>query len=272
MFVKEPQQYLYGAIFFPSLFFILNFIIRKFFLHWKVPISKKAITETDAWDIAAKIVTSTYSVLSTICGLMVMIITYEDIYNRKHWVTSAWARFGLAYYYYDTLIKVESMTMDSGRAMTRKEKWVSFIRKDTLMFVHHIVLPIVFYPVIIHFRNDACDFFVACFYFSDFPVPFIQLRHVLARVDLREIALYPLNGVFMTVAFAICRVLIFPYMYYVCGKINGISIWEVPGMIPKKCTISCGFLIAIQIYWLSVMVRGLLSYFSNKGSEATKKR
>ena len=89
---------------------------------------------------------------------------------------------------------------------------------------------------------------------------------------MREISLYPINGVFMTLAFAVCRVLIFPYMYYVCGKINGIAIWEVPAMLPKKCTISCAMLILMQLYWLSVMVRGILSYFSNKGSEERKER
>lgn len=67
----------------------------------------------------------------------------------RHWMTSAWARFGLPYYYYDTMVKVEAMAMDSGKAMTRRDKWASFIRKEPLMFVHHIILPIIFYPVII---------------------------------------------------------------------------------------------------------------------------
>lgn len=70
-------------------------------------------------------------------------------FSFRHWITSAWARFGLAYYYYDTLVKVESMSEDNGQSMTHKEKWLTFMRKDTLMFVHHIILPIVFYPVII---------------------------------------------------------------------------------------------------------------------------
>lgn len=108
--------------------------------------------------------------------------------------------------------------------------------------------------------------------YLNFEFCWIMMSLFIQQVDLREITLYPINGVFMTLAFAVCRVLIFPYMYYVCGKINGISIWEVPSMIPKKCTISCAFLIAIQLYWLSVMVRGVLSFFGNKGSEARKKR
>lgn len=70
----------------------------------------------------------------------------------RHWLTNAWARVGVAYYFYDTLVKMQCTFHEYGdpkRELNIFYKVFLFLKHDPLMFFHHIILPPLIYPCIL---------------------------------------------------------------------------------------------------------------------------
>lgn len=90
------------------------------------------------------------------------------------------------------------------------------------------------------------------------------------QLKWEDTLLYVVNGIVLIVMFAICRVVVFPYMFYIHGKSSGIQVWMVPLTIPKKCVLGCALLLVFQIYWLVLMiniaVRKISKYMNIKTS------
>lgn len=72
---------------------------------------------------------------------------------------------------------------------------------------------------------------------------------------MKDTKLDIINGLVLIVTWLGCRVLIFPFMYWVYGRQCGAPLWNVFMLIPKKCNIGCLLLIVFQIYWLVVMLK-----------------
>ena len=55
---------------------------------------------------------------------------------------------------------------------------------------------------------------IACGFLMEASTPFVSLRAVLARMEMKKTRLYVFNGIAMNVVFFFCRILVFPYIYY----------------------------------------------------------
>jgi hypothetical protein len=76
--------------------------------------------------------------------------------------------------------------------------------------------------------------------------------------------LYLINGFFMVLMFACCRVLIFPVLYYVYGRQIGVPFLSVPFHIPPICNYGTIVLGTMQIYWLYGMIMMATKYFRKR--------
>ncbi|XP_041379773.1 ceramide synthase-like [Gigantopelta aegis] len=114
---------------------------------------------------------------------------------------------------------------------------------------------------ILFFRKDLGDFFVGVFYLFEMAVPFIAARFILVQLKLKDTLWYVLTSLLMIFAFAVSRVLIFPYLYWTYANHANISILSVPSTIPIKCSLGCSFVLLFQFYWLFLMVRGAFRAF-----------
>lgn len=72
----------------------------------------------------------------------------------------------------------------------------------------------------------------------------------------------------MLVTFFCCRILLFPYMYWVYGKYVGIPLYRVPFSIPAEYNLGSAILMAPQVYWFGLICRGAFRVFSRARSAA----
>ncbi|CAH1800507.1 unnamed protein product, partial [Owenia fusiformis] len=242
-----------GFVFFPSLFIFVRKIAHTFLGSY--------FNESDQVNISVKVVSSTHAVLAVIAGVIVMSNTHGDIIKDQHWLLNPFFMFATPYMAYDVVAMyihhtVRFRTELQGQTMI--QCIVHYFSKNKVMMFHHICLPMVYLPAVLHFRGPKGDFIVGLFLMFEVTVPFLNLRNILYQANLAHTMLYKVNGILMTVSFFLSRIVIFIYMYYMYGVYaGGVGIWKVPGIIPMKCTVGCTVLLLPQIYWFKQMIKGV---------------
>ena len=78
---------------------------------------------------------------------------------------------------------------------------------------------------------------------------------------------YLIISYMMIITFFFSRLMVFPYLYHCYASYSNISILHVPQNIPVKCNISCLLLLIPQLYWFSLMIKGLIKRWKEKTSE-----
>lgn len=80
---------------------------------------------------------------------------------------------------------------------------------------------------------------------------------------MQDSLLHKINGILILVTFFLCRILLFPFMYWAYGRQMNIPIYKVPFRIPLHCNVANAFLIAPQIYWFSLICRKAMRLYSS---------
>ncbi|XP_045133860.1 TLC domain-containing protein 3A-like isoform X2 [Portunus trituberculatus] len=169
-------------------------------------------------NMSEAIVSSIQAFVSTVCGFVVVIACRHDVMRAAHSLASWYAWIAGSYFIYDI---------------------------------------IAMYKVLIY-RDGTGDFFVGCFYCVELSGPFTNMRVVLSRLGLKTTRWYAINGILMIITFALCRVVIFPYMYFAYGTQFGMDIFQVMKKIPLHCNLGSLMVLLPQIHWLRLMVLGAL--------------
>ncbi|RXN22511.1 FAM57B-like protein [Labeo rohita] len=82
--------------------------------------------------------------------------------------------------------------------------------------------------------------------------------------------LHKVNGAAMLITFFLCRVLLFPYLYYMYGRYASIPFYRVPFAVPWQCNVGAALLMAPQLYWFSLICRGALRLFTGSSSRSRR--
>ncbi|XP_014673463.1 PREDICTED: protein FAM57A-like [Priapulus caudatus] len=260
MFVYQYQfgVLLVGTFFFPLLYISLRVLLQR------THISRfgRAIVR----DASNKAVSTIQAILCVTSGAIIVANCHDDVMNDRHHLATDYAWFGCPYMLYD----VWSMYDVHRRMFSHVEPAAllrHFLCRRGLFIVHHLVLLAVFFPLVVHFRHDRGDFFVGCFYLAEFSTPFVSARSILAKVYQKSSCVYLCNGLAMVVAFVVCRVALFPFMYWCYGQQVGLSIAQVVMSIPLKCNVGCATVLLLQLYWLSVMLVGTYQVICGSNNE-----
>ena len=82
---------------------------------------------------------------------------------------------------------------------------------------------------------------------------------------------YVINGLVMVLAFFSCRILIYPWFYYVYAASNNITMLQAVKTTPVRCASFMILAILPQLYWFRMMVNGavkvVLEKYQNKTDE-----
>ncbi|XP_050166032.1 ceramide synthase-like, partial [Myiozetetes cayanensis] len=78
---------------------------------------------------------------------------------------------------------------------------------------------------------------------------------LLFQLRLQHTALHKLNGAALLVTFLLCRVLLFPYLYWAYGRHRGLPLWGVPASLPPLYNGAAAALLAPQLYWFGLICR-----------------
>lgn len=221
-------------------------------------------------DIACKSVSAVFAALATACG-MVLLTGGERRNSDKvdHILLVA-----CGYFIYDIFAMFRVYEHESARTSSHNSsKWdfasfVQFLRYKPLMMAHHLVIALFFIPLMMRHLSDhePGDLMIACALVFEASTPFVSLRAILSNMNLKSSLVYLANGFLMVIVFFCCRILIFPWFYFVYGRSRGLTVIEAIVSAPYKCSIFMLIVFLPQLHWFRLMVIGAIKVLRERNS------
>ncbi|KAG9264454.1 protein FAM57B-like [Astyanax mexicanus] len=250
-----------GSIFFPGLFLLSKRCLKRTpGLKW---------SEGDAVIVSARLVSSVQAIMASSAGYIIA-SSCKDIIEDQHWLTSTYILFAVPYFVYDIYAmfmcyryKVQVKDHEEeGAAKPMSTVIRSYLRREFLMVLHHVVMVTVCFPVSVFWRQGRGDYFQGVMFLAELSTPSVCLGKILIQYKQQHTLLHKVNGALMLVTFFVCRVLLFPYLYYAYGRYASIPLYMVPLSVPWHCNLGAALLMAPQVYWFSLICRGAFRLFS----------
>ncbi|XP_046708866.1 ceramide synthase [Silurus meridionalis] len=256
-----------GSVFFPGLFLLSKQCLKRLpCLRW---------SEGDAVLVSARLVSSVQAVMASSAGYIIS-TSCDDIIKDQHWLTTSYILFAVPYFVYDIYamflcywhkFQVKGHEVDNG-PKPKSVALSSYLRREFLMVLHHVVMVIVCFPVSVFWRQGKGDYFQGVMFLAELSTPSVCLGKILIQYKQQHTLLHKVNGALMLVTFFTCRVLLFPYLYYVYGRYASIPLYQVPFAVPWQCNLGAALLMAPQLYWFSLICRGALRLFTGGSSRS----
>lgn len=82
--------------------------------------------------------------------------------------------------------------------------------------------------------------------------------------------IYRVNSITYLVSFFICRVLLFPFLYWAYANNKGLSIYDTFSTMRAICHVGCAVLLAMQIMWFYKFLKVVLRERKVKDSSTSK--
>uniref|UniRef100_A0A8C6UHQ6 TLC domain containing 3Bb n=1 Tax=Neogobius melanostomus TaxID=47308 RepID=A0A8C6UHQ6_9GOBI len=265
-----------GSVFFPGLFLLSKQCLKSFpALRW---------SERDAVIVSARLVSSVQAVMASSAGYIIA-SSCKEVLEDKHWLTSTYIMFAVPYFVYDIYAmfvcywyKIQVKGHEEAVPRLTSSALTSYLRREFLMVLHHVVMVTVCFPISVFWRQGKGDYFQGVMFMAELSTPSVCLGKILIQYKQQHTLLHKVNGALMLITFFICRVLLFPYLYYVYGRYASIPFYVVPLSVPWYCNLGAGLLMAPQLYWFSLICRGALRLFTGNsrsricpGTSATPK-
>ncbi|KAM6959292.1 TLC domain-containing protein 3A-like [Aplochiton taeniatus] len=241
-----------GAVFFPGLFYSFRKILRSTFANW---------TEADVVAVSERLLSAVHGALATTAGIVV-VSSCKEVMTDRHWLVNGFVWFGAPYMAYDIYamylshyhsqkVKGQDEAYRGHSLRTVKR----FLLRDRLLVLHHMTLLLVFMPICLFYRRGLGDFFIGCFFTTEGSTPFVSLGKILIQLGLQDSRLHWINGVTVLLSFFCCRILLFPFMYWMYGRQYGIPLYRVPLALPLHCNLGNLAILAPQVYWFLLLCR-----------------
>ncbi|XP_030007427.1 ceramide synthase-like isoform X1 [Sphaeramia orbicularis] len=172
-----------GAVVFPGLFHGFRRVLQSVFTHW---------TQADVVSVSERLVSAIHASLATAAG-MTVVTSCRDVMTDSHWLVNGFVLFGAPYmandiyamylsHYHTQRVKGHMSTYRRHSFQTMKE----FLIREWMLVLHHVVLLLVFLPITLFFRRGLGDFFIGCFFITEFSTPFISIGKILIQVKLSD--------------------------------------------------------------------------------------
>lgn len=239
-----------GAVLFPGLFFSFRAVLWRIFPKW---------SEADVVSVSERLVSAVHASLASAAGVII-VMSCKDVMHDNHWLVNTFVVFGAPYMGFDIFAmylshfhtqKVKSLTTYRHSLQTVR----AFLCTDWMLVLHHVALLSVFLPIALFFRRGLGDFFIGCFFMTEFSTPFISIGKILIQRGLDDTCLHRLNGLVVLSAFFTCRILIFPFMYWSYGQQFDVPLHKVAFRLPPQCNLGNVVILAPQVYWFILLVK-----------------
>ncbi|XP_050979780.1 ceramide synthase isoform X1 [Labeo rohita] len=258
-----------GSVFFPGLFLLSKQCLKSIpGLRW---------SEGDAVVVSARLVSSIQAIMASTAGYVIS-TSCQDIIEDQHWLTSSYILFAVPYFVYDIYamflcywykLQVKGHEVDNG-SRSKAAAVSGYLRREFLMILHHVVMVTVCFPVSVFWRQGKGDYFQGVMFLAELSTPSVCLGKILIQYKQQHTLLHKVNGAAMLITFFLCRVLLFPYLYYMYGRYASIPFYRVPFAVPWQCNVGAALLMAPQLYWFSLICRGALRLFTGSSSRSRR--
>lgn len=88
---------------------------------------------------------------------------------------------------------------------------------------------------------------------SSSAIPFFLFS--LLQLSLQDSWLHKLNGGMVLFTFFMCRIALFPFMYWMYGRHYSIPLYSVPFHLPLSANLGNSCILAPQVYWFVLLCR-----------------
>ncbi|KAE8295640.1 Protein CT120 [Larimichthys crocea] len=239
-----------GAVAFPGLFYSFRRVLKHTLTQW---------SDADVITVSERLVSAIHASLATAAGATI-VTSCRDTMTDSHWLADGFVWFGAPYMAHDIyamyLSHYHTRRVRGGETGGHSLQTVkAFLMKDKMLVLHHLVLLLIFMPITVFFRRGLGDFFVGCLFMTEFSTPFVSIGKILIQLGLDDSRLHRINGVVVLLTFFMCRILVFPFMYWMYGRQFGIPLHRVVFHLPLQCNVGNLAILAPQIYWFLLLLR-----------------
>lgn len=234
-----------GAVLFPGLFYSFRTGLRRSCKHW---------SDADVCAVSERLVSAVHASLATAAGVVVVSSCTDTLYD-SHWLVNGFVLFGAPYMAHDIYAMYLSHYHSRSQRTHSVHTLKAFLSKDWMLVLHHLVLLLIFMPITLFFRRGLGDFFIGCLFITEFSTPFVSIGKILIQLGLDDTRLHRVNGVVVLFSFFTCRILVFPFMYWMYGRQFGIPLHRVAFHLPLQCNVGNLVILAPQVYWFILLVR-----------------
>ncbi|CAK1552386.1 unnamed protein product [Leptosia nina] len=245
---------------------------------------KFRLSSGDVLDITNKLVSAVQAAFSCATGAIVCLWSCtRDLMRSSHFISEAYAWFGAAYFFYDIwsmyMVHVHMTTnvgyrtepvkpvardsLSSGDAVqpSKKPSFFAYCKHEPVILMHHLFIGGFGFLVIVYLRGGLGDCVFGFVYLMELSTPFVSLRGILSRLQLKKSPLYVYNGLAMLLTFLVCRVLSLPYVCLMYSRAVSMTYFEAIRSLPAGCKVSICILLLPQLYWFYLMSAGALKLF-----------
>ncbi|XP_019721874.1 protein FAM57B-like [Hippocampus comes] len=238
-----------GVLFFPGLFLLFSHSLR-ILMGWN---------QADAIIVSARFVSSVQAIMAAAAGCVIASACRRNLLDDRHWLTDAYITFAAPYFVYDLYAmflcdrhrhEVKGHEDEGG---TRSAPILAFVRRESLMVLHHVFMVVFCLPASLVWRQGKGDYFQGLVFLAELSTPFVCLAKVLIQLKRTDTLAYKVNGALTLLVFLGCRVALFPYLYLAYSSYASIPVHQAVLGAPWPCTLGAGFLWPLQIYWFWLM-------------------
>lgn len=221
-------------------------------------------------DIACKTVSAIFAALATASGMLLMTGGERRNTDKVDHILLV----ASGYFIYDVFAMFRVYEHGKARnplARTWKSdltEFVQFLWDKPLMMAHHLVIALFFIPLMMRHLSDhePGDLMIACALVFEASTPFVSFRAILSNMNKKSSLIYLANGFLMVAVFFCCRILIFPWFYFVYGRYRGLSVLEAIFSAPYKCSLFMVIVFLPQLHWFRLMVIGAFKVIKERNS------
>ncbi|XP_048840503.1 TLC domain-containing protein 3A [Brienomyrus brachyistius] len=241
-----------GVVLFPGLFFTFRKLLPCAFKTW---------TDADVVLVSERLVSTIHAIMATIAGYIV-VSSCNNVITDRHWLAMYFVMwYGVPYMAYD----IYAMYMShyyrfrvKGHEEYKAHSFRTvnaFLRREFQLVLHHIALLTLLLPVTMFFRSGLGDFFIGCLFLTELSTPFVSLGKILIQLSLQDCWAHKANGILVLLSFFMCRIALFPYMYWMYGQHYGIPLYSVPFHVPFYANLGNMCILGPQVYWFVLLCR-----------------
>jgi len=270
-FLTGCLEFLIGLIFFPSICFICQMFLRTSKIGQEYCDYYK-ISSNGIHDISNKITSSTFAVCACSIGWFVNQQCTGDITIDRFYILDNYLIFGVSYFFYDVIsMYLVYNTLDKDQFTISPTEIKQFLSDRPLIVFHHILVPIIGFPAMMYFRGGYGDCLLGTSFLIEASTPFVSLRVILVHLNMKKSMVYVINGLMMLISFFLCRVMIFPVLYWWYSTVLDISLLSTIQSIPLWVNLATLGLWLPQLIWFYKMLKGSLKVIKDRQKHISSK-
>ncbi|XP_019716898.1 protein FAM57B-like [Hippocampus comes] len=249
-----------GVVTFAGLYVGFRKVFRGTFTRW---------SDADVLIVSERLLDAIHASLATATGVITA-TSCKRIMTDSHWVLSEFLVFGYPYSaidLYATYMSHYHTQKLRGNSMYDKHSLITlkaFLSHYWLTVLHHLGVLGILLPVGMFYRRGLGDFFVGCLFITELSVAFVAISKIIVQVGLENTRLHKINSILVLITFVMCRILIFPYMYWKYGRDFGIPLHKVPSHLPWHCNAGNLAILVPQVYWFYLQLKKAQRVFRHK--------